>query len=473
MATLSGWNKREAANSGQPTRGMDVNQMQKELEDYKEQLEAAKNEIKVQQGKNDDLRSKNWKAMEALSNMERMYQKNAKTNNTKKQSNQPKTTNNNHGANQNSNLSSRKNRNGRKNSSQNHDAVEQAQKTFLVQLFDDVIDVSDGVFENKSHKEWLDTFSDKIKSWKSDLEQGGGANNNDANALDEELKDALIVKVENLKRCFSEAEGMLHQVQLTVEIEENRWKIQLSKKENEIEILKEKIRNMDVENSSLKASLQEAGLSMQALETEIEVLKKNLEEEESKRKEMSTLLTQTIQTKATENLNLLKEVDVLKSSLENEKNGRGELETKVLQMNQMINLGKKALQQEKIAVDLLKQQIFDVDNKTKIEAANVTPNYENTASQEKMAKEDGKEIDNPKIKNAFVTIDDTKKQEENSEDTSTATTEAQIEIISEKDVSVEEVDPSKAALTAPKPQNKSTSRNNTLKKKKKKNKHVF
>jgi len=193
--------------------------------------------------------------------------------------------------------------------------------------------------------------------------------------------------VENLKRCFSEAEGMLHQVQLTVEIEENRWKIQLSKKENEIEILKEKIRNMDVENSSLKASLQEAGLSMQALKTEIEVLMKNLEEEESKRKKMSTLLTQTIQTKATENLNLLKEVDVLKSSLENEKNGRGELETKVLQMNQMINLGKKALQQEKIAVDLLKQQIFDVDNKTKIEAANVTPNYDNTASQEKMAKE--------------------------------------------------------------------------------------
>ena len=473
MTTLSGWNKREAANSGQPTRGMDVNQMQKELEDYKEQLEAAKNEIKVQQGKNDDLRSKNWKAMEALSNMERMYQKNAKTNNTKKQSNQPKTINNNNGANPNSNPSSRKNRNGRKNSNQNHDAVEQAQKTFLVQLFDDVIDVSDGVFENKSHKEWLDTFSDKIKSWKSDLEKDGEANNNDANALDEELKDALIVKVENLKRCFSEAEGMLHQVQLTVEIEENRWKIQLSKKENEIEILKEKIRTMDVENSSMKASLQEAGSSMQALETEINMLKKNLEEEEAKRKEMSTLLTQTIQTKAEENLNLLKKLDVLKSSLENEKNSRGELETKVLQMNQMIGLGQKALQQEKIAVDLLKQQIVDVDSKTRIAAANVSPNYENTASQEKLVKEDGKEIDNSKGKKTSVSICDNKKTEENPEDPVTATSKTQAVTSPEKDASLEEVETSNVSLTAPKPQNKSTSRNNMLKKKKKKNKHVF
>merc|ERR1712018_760865 len=99
--------------------------MQKELVDYKEQLEAAKNEVKVQQGKNDDLRTKNWKAMEALSNMERLYQKNAKSNNSKKPPGQTKA--NSSGFNQNAG-NQKKNKTGRNNKNQTD--AEQTTKTF-------------------------------------------------------------------------------------------------------------------------------------------------------------------------------------------------------------------------------------------------------------------------------------------------------------------------------------------------------
>jgi uncharacterized protein YdiU (UPF0061 family) len=52
-----------------------VKQMTEEIEDYKNQLQSVSNELKTQKDKNDALRSKNWKAMDALNNVEQSYQK--------------------------------------------------------------------------------------------------------------------------------------------------------------------------------------------------------------------------------------------------------------------------------------------------------------------------------------------------------------------------------------------------------------
>ena len=121
--------------------------------------------------------------------------------------------------------------------------------------------------------------------------------------------------------------------------------------------LRDKMRTLDVENVTLKSSVQEACSSEETMEKAVEILTKRLQEEESKRKELSTQFTQTIQTKATENLNLLKEMESLKTSLENEKNCRGELEQKLAQLNQVISLGQQALKQERTAVELLKKSV--------------------------------------------------------------------------------------------------------------------
>ena len=41
--------------------------------------------------------------------------------------------------------------------------AEQAQKSFLMRLFEDVVDINDKSLKNKDHEKWLDTFSEKVK----------------------------------------------------------------------------------------------------------------------------------------------------------------------------------------------------------------------------------------------------------------------------------------------------------------------
>ena len=75
-------------NNGIPRDGKSVvMQMRQEIDQYKDQFHKVSRELKIQEGKNADLRSKNWKAMEALNNVERLYQKSLKTQgNPKRQS---------------------------------------------------------------------------------------------------------------------------------------------------------------------------------------------------------------------------------------------------------------------------------------------------------------------------------------------------------------------------------------------------
>ena len=39
---------------------------------------------------------------------------------------------------------------------------EQAQKAFLVRLFEDIIDINDSTLKNKDHEKWLNTFAEKV-----------------------------------------------------------------------------------------------------------------------------------------------------------------------------------------------------------------------------------------------------------------------------------------------------------------------
>ena len=40
---------------------------------------------------------------------------------------------------------------------------EEAQKSFLMRLFEDVVDINDKSLKNKDHEKWLDSFSEKVK----------------------------------------------------------------------------------------------------------------------------------------------------------------------------------------------------------------------------------------------------------------------------------------------------------------------
>ena len=40
---------------------------------------------------------------------------------------------------------------------------EEAQKSFLMRLFEDVVDINDKSLKIKDHEKWLDSFSEKVK----------------------------------------------------------------------------------------------------------------------------------------------------------------------------------------------------------------------------------------------------------------------------------------------------------------------
>ena len=44
---------------------------------------------------------------------------------------------------------------------------EQAQKAFLVRLFEDIIDINDSTLKNKDHEKWLNTFAEKVSIFNS------------------------------------------------------------------------------------------------------------------------------------------------------------------------------------------------------------------------------------------------------------------------------------------------------------------
>ena len=252
-----------------------------------------------------------------------------------------------------------------------------------------------------------------------------------------------------------------------------------------MEALNAQIGQLEVESASLKASVQESCTSEEALEKEMKRLRTGWMEEETKRKELSNMMTQTIQSKATENLNLSKEVELMKISSENEKNEKIDLENKVAQLGQIIALGQQALQQERMTVDLLKNTIesLEADNKRKTMAAVQKSKALNDGSNEIKKKEDIKSVENSNVvKNSSdEKVEDTEKCKE----TKKVTIDVPSITTAEKDQLVEKLEPTKTPTTAATPSKetqsttstpsttKSASRNNTLKKKKKKTKHVF
>ena len=397
-----------------------VKQMEEEIQHYKNQLQIANNELKTQRGKNDDLRSKNWKAMEALSNSERMYQKTQKSQaNSKKQSTPAQ-----------SRLNSKQGINKIRNE------AEQTQRTFLVTLFEDVIDVKDSKLDTKDHKEWLNTFAEKVNIWKNEITKCEINKTNETNDVMDATIDKLKVQVSHLEHTLQETEKMLHQLQSTVEIEEAQWKIRLSKKEAELEEAREETENLINKNYSLHESLKVVR-SAETMEKQIKELQRNLSNEEIKQKEMSAIISQASETHLMEKKDLVAEVETLRTDMEMEKRSSTELEGKISQMNNLISTGQQALQEEQSAVELLKEQISKLNNNLALSMTLVPPKDNSSTTEVPESKAVG-----------------------------------QVESIS----SLINLAPDGSDLnvhTSP-PQNKApVSRNNTLKKKKKKKKHVF
>ncbi|XP_027698669.1 kinectin isoform X6 [Vombatus ursinus] len=238
-----------------------ISAKEEEVTGLQNELDALENAIEQQRKKNNDLREKNWKAMEALASTEKMLQD--KVNKTAKER------------------------------QQQLEAVETQAKEILKKLFPGV-----SVPSNLNFSEWLHKFEKKAKEYVTEA-----SISEDVKGLQQKLKEAddthtmLQLECEKYKSVLAETEGILQRLQRSVEQEENKWKIK-------VEESQKVVRQIHFSLSSLKQEVERLRGENKELETlrrEREHLESELEKAEIERstyvsevRELKTQLSETL-----------------------------------------------------------------------------------------------------------------------------------------------------------------------------------
>ncbi|KAG8511759.1 Kinectin, partial [Galemys pyrenaicus] len=240
-----------------------ISEREREISDLQKELDSLKDAVEHQRKKNNDLREKNWEAMEALASTEKMLQD--KVNKTSKER------------------------------QQHVEAVELEAKEVLKKLFPKV-----SVPSNLSYSEWLHGFEKKAKECVA-----GTSGSEEVKVLEHKLKEAdemhslLQLECEKYKSVLAETEGILQKLQRSVEQEENKWKVkvdesqktikqmQLSFTSSEQELERLRRQNKDVENlrrerEHLEMELVKAEIERSTYVTEVRELKDLLTELQKK-----------------------------------------------------------------------------------------------------------------------------------------------------------------------------------------------
>uniref|UniRef100_A0A8D1L0I1 Ribosome receptor lysine/proline rich domain-containing protein n=1 Tax=Sus scrofa TaxID=9823 RepID=A0A8D1L0I1_PIG len=241
-----------------------ISEREKEISGLRNELDSLKDAVEHQRKKNNDLREKNWEAMEALASTEKMLQD--KVNKTSKVERQ-----------------------------QHVEAIELEAKEVLRNLFPKV-----SVPSNLSYSEWLHGFEKKAKECVAET-----SNSEEVKVLEHKLKETdemhtlLQLECEKYKSVLAETEGILQKLQRSVEQEENKWKVkvdesqktikqmQLSFTSSEQELERLRRENKDIENlrrerEHLEMELEKAEIERSTYVTEVRELKDLLTELQKK-----------------------------------------------------------------------------------------------------------------------------------------------------------------------------------------------
>ncbi|XP_069463659.1 ribosome-binding protein 1 isoform X8 [Ambystoma mexicanum] len=208
----------------------EINQLQtrlQEREDFISSLERETAELKgtveQQRSKNNDLREKNWQAMEALGLAEKTCAE--KVASCKK---------------------------AQEETEQKLGALQTQTKEALQSLFPHVTLVSDQVYS-----EWLQEFKEKAQEILS--QQTAKTEYPDLSSQLREAEEAhstLQAECDQYRTILAETEGMLRHLQRSVEQEELVWKAKLSKTEGELKEAHVQIRNFEESVEKLKLEVQ-------------------------------------------------------------------------------------------------------------------------------------------------------------------------------------------------------------------------
>ncbi|XP_017455338.1 kinectin isoform X40 [Rattus norvegicus] len=240
-----------------------ISEKEKEITDLCNELESLKNAVEHQRKKNNDLREKNWEAMEALASTEKILQD--RVNKTSKER------------------------------QQQVEAVELESKDLLKRLFPAV-----SVPSHSNYSEWLRSFEKKAKAC-----MAGPSDTEAVKVLEHRLKEAnemhtlLQLECEKYKSVLAETEGILQKLQRSVEQEESKWKVKAEESrrtiqqmqssftasEQELERLRHEnkaMENLRREREHLEIELEKAEVERSTYVMEVRELKTQLNETHSK-----------------------------------------------------------------------------------------------------------------------------------------------------------------------------------------------
>ncbi|XP_037688574.1 kinectin isoform X2 [Choloepus didactylus] len=319
-----------------------ISEREREITGLRIELDSLKDAVEHQRKKNNDLREKNWEAMEALASTEKMLQD--KVNKTSKER------------------------------QQHLEAFELEAKEVLKKLFPKV-----SVPANLSYSEWLCGFEKKAKECMAET-----SDSVEVKVLEHKLKEAeemhtlLQLECEKYKSVLAETEGILQKLQRSVEQEENKWKVKVDESqktikqmqlsftssEQELERLRDEnkhIENLRREREHLEMELEKAEIERSTYVTEVRELKDLLTELQKK---LDDSYSEAV--RQNEELNLLK-----------------------TQLNETVTkLRTEQSERQKVAGDLHKaQQSLDLIQSKIVKAAGDTTVIENSDVSPEMSSE--------------------------------------------------------------------------------------
>eukprot|EP00079_Xenopus_tropicalis_P028416 XP_012823366.1 PREDICTED: kinectin isoform X3 [Xenopus tropicalis] len=318
------------------------------IRELQSELESLRSAVEQQRKKNNDLREKNWKAMEALASTEKMLQE--RMNKTAKEQQQLAQT------------------------------AETQARQVLQKLFPGV-SVSAGL----CHGDWVQEFE---KGARNCLNESAGIEN--VKVMEQKLKEGeeihtmLQLECEKYKSVLAETEGILQRLQRSVEEEEGRWKLKVDDSQQE---------------------LNEVHCMVRKLETELENLRKKDKEAENLRKALDHLESELekAETERTTYVSEVRELKDLLTELQRKLDGsyseairqNEELTLLKTQLNEtLLKLEEEQSERQKVASDLHEAQksldliqleiLKDSGDSNVIENSDISPEMEEQEKKEKI-----------------------------------------------------------------------------------------
>ncbi|XP_077094529.1 kinectin isoform X10 [Siphateles boraxobius] len=243
-----------------------LSEKDKRLSELQEELLELRESVERHRKKNNELREKNWSAMEALSATETILQ--------------GKLT---------------------KSSKEHQKLLESAEadcRALLHRLLPHV-----PLPTNQNHQQWLQTFETSMRaSSAGEVSSVHASGPGDSQALAEKLKEAeeaqkvLQKDCETYKKVLAETEGILQRLQSSVELEETRWRGKLEQSQADFKEMTQRVvaLEQEVDRLSSDGDVESLKRAKQQLEAEVERAARESATYVSEVRELKTKLTETL-----------------------------------------------------------------------------------------------------------------------------------------------------------------------------------